>query len=119
MMYSVRKAVNLNGQNQLLDPFDIDYYHRTVSLIGEINDDTAAALNAALRALARDSGDDITLYIQSPGGSVSAGLSIYDTMSAISCDVCTVACGMAASMGHFFLPPGQEESAGFSPMARF
>lgn len=103
MNYLVKKHLNLNGQDVLLSPLDIDFAHRTISLTGEIDEDTATVVNAALRCLARDSEEDITLYIQSPGGSVAAGLSIYDTARALKCDLVTVACGMAASMGAFLL----------------
>ena len=103
MNYLMKKAVNLNGQDMMLTPVDIDFAHRTISLTGEIDDDAAAVMNSALRCLARDSEEDITIYIQSPGGSVSAGFSIYDTVKALKCDVATVACGMAASMGAFLL----------------
>lgn len=64
---------------------------------------SGAVVNSALRSLARDSEENIIIYIQSPGGSVSAGFSIYDTSKAIRCDIVTVACGMAASMGAFLL----------------
>lgn len=87
----------------MLAPLDIDFAHRTISLTGEIDEDVATVMNSALRCLARDSEDDVTIYIQSPGGSVSAGFSIYDTVKALKCDVVTVACGMAASMGAFLL----------------
>ena len=90
----------------MLAPLDIDFAHRTISLTGEIDEDVATVMNSALRCLARDSEDDITIYIQSPGGSVSAGFSIYDTVKALRCDVVTVACGMAASMGAFLLAGG-------------
>ena len=103
MNYLMKKAVNLNGQDMMLAPLDIDFAHRTISLTGEIDEDVATVMNSALRCLARDSEDDITIYIQSPGGSVSAGFSIYDTIKALKCDVATVACGMAASMGAFLL----------------
>ena len=103
MNYLMKKAVNLNGQDMMLAPLDIDFAHRTISLTGEIDEDVATVMNSALRCLARDSEDDITIYIQSPGGSVSAGFSIYDTVKALRCDVVTVACGMAASMGAFLL----------------
>ena len=106
MNYLMKKAVNLNGQDMMLAPLDIDFAHRTISLTGEIDEDVATVMNSALRCLARDSEDDITIYIQSPGGSVSAGLSIYDTVKALKCDVVTVACGMAASMGAFLLAAG-------------
>ncbi len=102
MNYLMKKAVNLNGQDMMLAPLDIDYAHRTISL-GAIDEDVATVVNSALRCLARDSDEDITIYIQSPGGSVSAGFSIYDTVKSLKCDVVTVACGMAASMGAFLL----------------
>ncbi len=102
MNYTVRKTVNLNGQDVMLTPAEVDYLHRTV-VLNEINDESAKNINAALRDLARDSDEDITIYIQSPGGSVSAGFSIYDTIKSLKCDVCTVASGIAASMGAFLL----------------
>ena len=83
MNYLMKKAVNLNGQDMMLAPLDIDFAHRTISLTGEIDEDVATVMNSALRCLARDSEDDITIYIQSPGGSVSAGFSIYDTVKAL------------------------------------
>lgn len=103
MNYLMKKAVNLNGQDMMLDPLDIDFARRTISLTGEINEDVATVINSALRCLSWDSDDDITIYIQSPGGSVAAGFSIYDTVKALRCDVCTIACGMTASMGAFLL----------------
>ncbi len=103
MNYGMKKAVNLNGQDLMLAPLDIDFAHRTISLTGIIDEDVATVMNSALRCLARDSDEDITIYIQSPGGSVSAGFSIFDTVKALRCDVVTVACGMAASMGAFLL----------------
>ncbi len=103
MLYQTKKIVNLNGQDLLLALLDVDFAHRTISLTGVIDQDTATVLNAALRCLARDSEEEITLYIQSPGGSVSAGFSIYDTIQSLRCEICTVACGMAASMGAFLL----------------
>lgn len=103
MNYIVKKTLNLNGHDAMLSPLDIEYANRTISITGEINAEIATLVNSALRCLARESGEDITLYIQSPGGSVSAGLSIYNTAKAIKCDVRTVACGMAASMGAFLV----------------
>lgn len=103
MSFVINKAVNFNGKDMMMTPLDIDFAHRTISLTGEIDDDSATLVNAALRSLSRDSEEDITVYIQSPGGSVSAGLSIYDTARAVNCDINTVACGMAASMGAFLL----------------
>lgn len=103
MNYLVKRTVNLNGQDTMLTSLDIDFSQRTISLTGEIDEEVATVMNSNLRDLARTSDDDITIYIQSPGGSVSAGLSIYDTIKALKCDVVTVACGMAASMGAFLL----------------
>lgn len=103
MNYLIKKAINLNGNDLVMDTLDISYAKREIYIIGEITDEMATIVNSALRCLARDSDEDITLFIQSPGGSVSAGFSIYDTIKALKCDVVTVACGMAASMGAFLL----------------
>ena len=120
MNYLMKKAVNYSGQDMLLDVLDIDFAHRTMSIVGEIDEEVAAVVNSALRSLARDSEEDIIIYIQSPGGSVSAGFSIYDTSKAIKCDIVTVACGMAASMGAFLLTAaGTKENVGVSQMQRF
>lgn len=103
MNYLIKKAVNLNGNDLVMDTLDIGYAKREIYITGEITDDMATVVNSALRCLARDSDEDITVFIQSPGGSVSAGFSIYDTVKALKCDIVTVACGMAASMGAFLL----------------
>ncbi|HOA34440.1 MAG TPA: ATP-dependent Clp endopeptidase proteolytic subunit ClpP [Clostridiales bacterium] len=80
---------------------------RIVVLSEEINDTTASLIVAQLLFLeGQDSEKDISLYINSPGGSVSAGLAIYDTMQYIKCDVSTICLGMAASMGAFLLAAG-------------
>ena len=80
---------------------------RIIFLTGEINDATANAIIAQLIYLeGKDPTKDISLYINSPGGSVSAGLAIYDTMNYIKCDVSTICMGMAASMGAFLLSSG-------------
>ncbi|CAM3397865.1 ATP-dependent Clp endopeptidase proteolytic subunit ClpP [Pseudostreptobacillus hongkongensis] len=80
---------------------------RIIFLSGEINTEMANAIIAQLLFLnAQDKEKDITMYINSPGGSVTAGLGIYDTMNHISCDVATVCIGMAASMGAFLLSSG-------------
>ena len=80
---------------------------RVVFLTGEINDQVADLIVAQLIFLeGKDSGKDISLYINSPGGSVSAGFAIYDTMNYIKCDVSTICVGMAASMGAFLLSSG-------------
>ena len=80
---------------------------RIIFLSGEINTEMANAIIAQLLFLnAQDKEKDITMYINSPGGQVTAGLGIYDTMNHISCDVATVCIGMAASMGAFLLSSG-------------
>ena len=81
---------------------------RIIFLSGEIDDAVANTVVAQLIYLeAKDPQKDISLYINSPGGSVSAGLAIYDTMNYIKCDVSTICIGMAASMGAFLLSSGQ------------
>ena len=80
---------------------------RIIFISGEITDETANTVVAQLIYLeAKDSSKDISLYINSPGGSVTAGLAIYDTMNYIKCDVSTICVGMAASMGTFLLSSG-------------
>ena len=80
---------------------------RIVFLGGEVDDDSANLIVAQLLFLEADDPDkDISLYINSPGGSVTAGMAIYDTMQYIKCDVSTICIGMAASMGAFLLAAG-------------
>ena len=80
---------------------------RIVVLSDEVNDATASLVVAQLLFLeSQDAEKDISFYINSPGGSVSAGLAIYDTMQYIKCDVSTICMGLAASMGAFLLSAG-------------
>ena len=80
---------------------------RIIFLGEEVNDVTASLVVAQLLFLeSEDPNKDIHLYINSPGGSVTAGMAIYDTMNYIKCDVCTTCIGMAASMGAFLLSGG-------------
>ncbi|MBE5754663.1 MAG: ATP-dependent Clp endopeptidase proteolytic subunit ClpP [Clostridiales bacterium] len=80
---------------------------RVVFLTGEINDAVADAVVAQLIYLeSKDPNKDICIYINSPGGSVTAGMAIYDTMNYIKCDVSTICIGLAASMGAFLLSSG-------------
>ena len=80
---------------------------RIIFLDGEVNDASASVIVAQLLFLeAEDPNKDIHLYINSPGGSVTAGMAIYDTMNYIKCDVSTICIGMAASMGAFLLSSG-------------
>ena len=80
---------------------------RVIFLADEVNDATASLVVAQLLYLeAQDSQKDIHLYINSPGGSITAGMAIYDTMNFIKCDVSTMCVGIAASMGAFLLTAG-------------
>ncbi|MDE7390724.1 MAG: ATP-dependent Clp endopeptidase proteolytic subunit ClpP [Lachnospiraceae bacterium] len=80
---------------------------RIIMLTDEVNDASASVVVAQLLYLeGQDPSKDINLYINSPGGSVTAGMSIYDTMQYIKCDVSTICMGMAASMGAFLLAAG-------------
>lgn len=80
---------------------------RIIMLCDEVNDTTASLVVAQLLYLeGQDPDKDISLYINSPGGSVTAGLAIYDTIKYIKCDVSTICMGMAASMGAFLLSAG-------------
>ena len=82
---------------------------RIVFLSDEVNDVTASLVVAQLLFLeAQDPDKDISMYINSPGGSVSAGMAIYDTMNYIKCDVSTICMGLAASMGAFLLAAGEK-----------
>ena len=89
-----------------------DIYSRLLNdrinfLADEVNDTTASLVVAQLLYLeSKDPDKDISLYINSPGGSISAGMAIYDTMNFIKCDVSTICIGMAASMGAFLLSSG-------------
>lgn len=79
---------------------------RIIFLSGEINDNVASIIVSELLYLDSKSHDDIYLYINSPGGSVTAGMAIYDTMNFIKADVCTICVGMCASMAAFLLSSG-------------
>lgn len=80
---------------------------RIIMLCDEVNDTTAGLVVAQLLFLeSQDPDKDISLYINSPGGSVTAGMAIYDTMNYIKCDVSTICVGLAASMGAFLLSSG-------------
>ncbi len=80
---------------------------RIIMLFDEVNDATAQTITAQLLFLeSQDPDKDIYLYINSPGGSITAGMAIYDTMQYIKCDVVTICIGMAASMGAFLLSCG-------------
>ena len=91
---------------------------RIIFLGEEVNETTASLVVAQLLFLeAEDPGKDIQLYINSPGGSVTAGMAIYDTMHFVKCDVCTMCLGMAASMGAFLLAGGTKGKRSALPNA--
>lgn len=95
------------GYERSYDPFSRLLKDRIILLFNEVNDDLACTIIAQMLYLeAVDPQRDICLYINSPGGSVSAGLGIYDTMRHLKCDVSTICVGMAASMGAFLLSAG-------------
>ena len=81
---------------------------RIILLSGEITDSTANSIIAQILFLDSLNNNDINLYINSPGGSVSAGMAIYDTMNYVKSDVSTICLGMAASMGAFLLSSGKK-----------
>ena len=88
------------------DIFSSNLENRIIHIVGEINDTMAASVVAQLLHLAAEGQEDISVYINSPGGSVSAGMAIYDTMQFIAPDVQTICVGMAASMGAVILSGG-------------
>ena len=92
---------------------------RVIFLVGEVNDQTANLVVAQLLFLESENPDkDISFYINSPGGSVTAGMAIYDTMQFIDCDVATYGMGLAASMGQFLLTAGTAGKRYALPHAR-
>ena len=91
---------------------------RIIFLGSDVRDDNANAICAQLLLAAEDSQKDIWLYINSPGGSVSAGMAIYDTMQWVPNDVATVAMGLAASMGQFLLSSGATGKRYATPHAK-
>ncbi|KXB75160.1 ATP-dependent Clp endopeptidase proteolytic subunit ClpP [Prevotella amnii] len=124
----------IKTQNQYLNPYILEerqlnvtqmdvfsrlMMDRIIFLGTQIDDYTANTLQAQLLYLdSVDSGKDISIYINSPGGSVTAGLGIYDTMQFISSDVATICTGMAASMGAVLLVAGQEGKRSALPHSR-
>ncbi|MBO4839163.1 MAG: ATP-dependent Clp endopeptidase proteolytic subunit ClpP [Lachnospiraceae bacterium] len=92
---------------------------RIVILSEDVNDVTASLITAQLLFLeSEDPGKDISFYINSPGGSVTAGMAIYDTMQFVKCDVSTICLGMAASMGAFLLAGGAKGKRMILPHAK-
>jgi ATP-dependent Clp protease protease subunit len=108
-----------NNQNQAVDVFSRLLHERVVFLSGEINDKSANLIIAQLLHLAYDNAEkDVHFYINSPGGSVSAALAIFDTMRYIGPDVATVCTGLAASGGALLLAAGDKGKRYVMPNAK-
>ena len=97
----------INGERSY-DIFSRLLKERIILLSGEINDNTSNMIVAELLYLDSLSNDDISIYINSPGGSITSGMAIYDTMNFIKSDVSTICIGMAASMAAFLLSSGKK-----------
>lgn len=104
-MVPTTKVVTTSGI-MTSDIYSDEFSRRRIYLTGQIDDASASDICAQINHLASHSKDDIYLVIQSPGGSVSAGMSILDTMNTCGCDICTVVNGEAASMGAFLASCG-------------
>jgi len=110
MSYLVPTVIEQSGRGErAYDIYSRLLKDRVIFLGGPIDDDSANLIIAQMLFLeAEDPDKDISLYINSPGGSVTAGMAIYDTMQYICCPVSTICLGMSASMGAFLLAAGQE-----------
>ena len=108
MSYSIPYVIEkTSGGERSYDIYSRLLQERIIFLSNEVNDDIASLVVSQLLFLeSQDSTKDIHLYINSPGGSVSAGFAIYDTMNYVKCDVSTICMGLAASMGAFLLAGG-------------
>lgn len=94
------------GSERCYDIYSRLLKDRIILLNGEINDNTANSIVAQLLFLDSENNDDISIYINSPGGSITSGMAIYDTMNIIKSDVSTICIGMSASMAAFLLSSG-------------
>ena len=108
MVFNPNLTLSENGYNYSLDLRSKLFEQRIILLDGEINVDLSTQIISQLIYLDSISNDDITIYINSPGGSINDGLAIYDTMNFIKSDVSTICIGMAASMGAFLLSCGKK-----------
>lgn len=102
----IERSANIE---RVYDLFSCLLKERIILCIGEINDDLAASITAQLLYLSSLSNEDILMYINSPGGSVSSGLAIYDTMNYVKCDVSTIGMGCCASMASILLAAGAKD----------
>ena len=100
------------------DIFSSNLENRIIYMVGEVTDAMSASVVAQLLYLASKGEEDIQLYINSPGGSVTAGMAIYDTMQHITPDVATICMGRAASMGAIVLSGGARGNAMSCPTRR-
>merc|ERR1712039_231436 len=115
----VRMPVVDTGDGGNLDVMSKLLQDRIIILGGEVNDEMAQVLIAQMLYLASEAPEeDITMYINSPGGSVSAGMAIFDTMQFVPCDIATVCFGLAASMGSFLLASGTKGKRKSLPNSR-
>jgi ATP-dependent Clp protease protease subunit len=116
---SVPMSLEAGSTDPRFDVFGRLMKNRVVMLGTDVNDDIANQICAQLLYLeGEDPNSDIWLYINSPGGSITAGMAIYDTMQFVSCDVATVCMGLAASMGQFLLTAGTKGKRYTLPNAR-
>ncbi len=119
-MSQITRPMSLEGAiDSRFDVFNRLLQNRVIMLGTDVDDDMANQICAQLLYLeGEDDKTDIWLYINSPGGSVTAGMAIYDTMQFVGCDVATVCMGMAASMGQFLLTSGAAGKRYTLPNAR-
>lgn len=120
-MHEYRKVMTkINNQDVLMETTDIDFKNRIIYIFSEIHDKEAKEVISSIHCLARLSKDDIYIYVNSPGGSVTAGMSIYDTCILCGCDIVTIATGQAASMGSFLIAAAGTKGKRFAhPSAEF
>ena len=112
-------ALDPSPSDGRMDIFNHLLKNRIVVLGTDVNDEVANMICAQLLYLeGEDAARDIWLYINSPGGSVTAGMAIYDTMQFVSCDIATITMGLAASMGQFLLCAGAKDKRYALPNAR-
>ena len=112
-------ALDPSPSDGRMDIFNRLLKNRIVVLGSDVNDEVANMICAQLLYLeGEDAARDIWLYINSPGGSVTAGMAIYDTMQFVSCDIATITMGLAASMGQFLLCAGAKDKRYALPNAR-
>lgn len=111
-------VANVDGHDQSMNLISHDLVvNGSIYAFGEINDVMALNIITQMRYHDARSDEDIKLYINSPGGSVTAGMAIYDVMKSLHCDVSTIAIGVAASMGAFLLSAGTKGKRYASPEA--